>query len=338
MMEAEIGRFEITTLNFIKEAFSKEYITDFEVNIVAGIILTQTLHTGPDAATDGDRNRKLENKVGLEVLFRTVGVVTNGVASEEFDFEALVNEAFDAYFDIYLNELSAEGAFFAPLFIEAETSKGSSAQFVVALFVSAVAFLIAIGASYYAIRKHLGAKNQRKRPPTLALTDGKYATASSSSDSSDRDNTNTNLRLVVDHSVDEDDEFNDVRLSPAMMSAMSSVMSRSDESRPQRNKPSPLSPNTLEKGGTRPPLDDPFAPPSKKWLTPRKFFKGAFDTGSSPGGRSDPPDHPDDLNYHAGGRKSFEPTARKAATTEQPGRLSDANTNNENKVRTSCLL
>jgi hypothetical protein len=321
MMDDEIGRFEIRTLEFIKEAFPKANITDFEINIIAGTVLTQNLHDG----SNGGKNRKLETHIGLEVLFRTVGVVTNGVASEGFDFQDLVDGIFEAHFDIYLNELSAESPFFAPLFVGTKAEKGSSTQFIIALIVSAVAFLIAIGSSHYAIRKHLESKNRKKRHPMLALTDGKYATDSSSSDGSDKDNTNSNLRLVID----DDDELNDVNLSPALMSAMSSVMSRSDESRPWTNKPSPLSPNTLEKGGARPPLDDLYreAPPSKKWLTPRNFFKSALDTSSSPGGRSDPPENPDDLKFLAGGRKSFskEPSARKAATTEQPGRLSDAN-------------
>jgi hypothetical protein len=339
MMDSEIARFEIRTVEFIREAFSRQEITDFELDIIAGTVMTQTLQGGSTVSTtDAGRNRKL-TVMGLEVFFRTVGLVTNGVAPEGFDFQDLVNGAFENHFDIYLNELSGEGGFFAPLFVEVEDEKGNRTQFILAIVVSAVAFVIAIGASYYAIRKHLKSKKGKKRQPMLALADAKYDTASYSTDTSKKDNANSNLRLVIEDS----DELQDVRLSPALMSAMSSVMSRSDESRPRANKSSPLSPNTIEKGGARPPLDDREAPLSKKWLTPRNFFKGSkgsFDTGSSPGGRSDPPDHPDDPNYFAGRRKSNskEPSARKAATTEQPGRLSDANTNKDKKVRISCLL
>ena len=56
-------------------------------------------------------------------------------------------------------------SFLAPLFIEtSEAEKVSSTHFIIALVVSAVVFLIAIGASYYAIRKHLESKERKKRP------------------------------------------------------------------------------------------------------------------------------------------------------------------------------
>lgn len=212
MDEFTLARFEIATLEFIRQA--QPNTRGYEIDILAVTVLTQnvvhsvigsneTTSTGTESEASDSTRRGLQFApsdwdVALEVGFRTVGVVTSGRVPEGFKFEEVSEYGFETNFDQYLWQLGNSNEFFYPLRTvsnyqpESTGDQGqvSKAPFVIAILFSLIAFGIAIVASWFAIRRHLAKQKNGKRRSNKYDKDFAYD--------------NDNLHPTYSNSEDED--------------------------------------------------------------------------------------------------------------------------------------
>jgi hypothetical protein len=188
MDELSLARFEIATLSFIRQALPPT--RGFDVEIVAVTVLKQELvfpdHydvTMKNKTTDNNRILARVNdtetspwKFALDVSYRVVGVVTSGRVPGDFDLEDLAMYGLENHFDQYLWQLGNSDEFFAPLkeisdwpkqqeaavMREGLNRESKTGTFVTAILFSLLALVIAILASYYAVRRKLRKQGRRK--------------------------------------------------------------------------------------------------------------------------------------------------------------------------------
>ena len=94
MPDEVLAEFEITTLQFIKD--TQPPTTGFEIEVFSVTVLSQEIRY-PDATNgdqsnnnDNDNNRNLAiTDIGLQVEFRTVGVVTSGRVPDDLTLRIL---------------------------------------------------------------------------------------------------------------------------------------------------------------------------------------------------------------------------------------------------------
>lgn len=167
-------QFEVTTLQFIRD--TQTATPNFTVSLLAVTVLTQeVVYPEPEQAEDGAENNA--STVGLQVAFRTVGVVTEGSAPRDLDFTSVTDAGFEHYYGEYLYRLSISDSFFEPLSKhvdtttllplpeQAEPSEGedphSQSQFVVAVLFASFALVLAVSGSVFAVRKHLRKESEK---------------------------------------------------------------------------------------------------------------------------------------------------------------------------------
>lgn len=168
MNDQALARFELTTLQFIHELQGST--PDYMVDILAVTLLTQDL-VFPEAETT-------LSEQGLQVAFRTVGIVTEGVAPRDFIFNDVTDFGFENYFGEYLYRLTRADDFFEPLapYIDSTTKLSlpdsttssnvqekshSNGKFVAAIMFATLALVLATLVALFAIRKHVH-KEQHK--------------------------------------------------------------------------------------------------------------------------------------------------------------------------------
>ncbi|KAL3896952.1 MAG: hypothetical protein SGARI_007034, partial [Bacillariaceae sp.] len=195
MDDMTLARFEIATLEFVKQA--QPPTKGYQVEVLAVTVLTQAVvfpdhyEMHIDDATNTRAKQKYEAEksgsrrnlvevdpntiskstswdVALQVKFRVVAVVTSGRVPNGFDLADLAMYGFENNFNQYIWQLGNSNDFFAPLkeisdwpeqqaaAIEAKDGEDSkNAAFVMVLLFSLTALGLAVFASYYAIRRHL---------------------------------------------------------------------------------------------------------------------------------------------------------------------------------------
>ena len=338
-MEGEIiGDFEIATLEFILA--SKPPTPGFEIDLVAVTVLKQThvdVENGGDVVALGGGRRNLDDGEdkpvrGLQVEFRTVGIVTSGHMGGML-FENITEQGFVNNYDGFLSALSQKNDFFSVLnpniqMLQAaakEPEEKSKGTFVVAILFSSVAFIIAIFASYYAIKKHMQTGKRRHVDKMMMLeypgiTQGSTGVSGSSSEDEMDDPRTMNGKLPMALQLDIDDEkveMEEIGLSP--MAGLASMMQHSPFSSIDERRP--LSPRQMEEGAGRTSLSASLGRTSlggmseesaglKKWLTPREGLYNWM-TGTP---KNDPPES-DSSSF----RPSYDPGSRKISTTTDIG-------------------
>ena len=326
-----LAKFEVHTLEFIKATMPD---TDgFFLEVLAVTVLTQTLvsegsNNNANINNSNHRSLALDDESGLDVSFRVVGVVSNGVAPDDYDFKSLFGYGFKKHFKDYLQRLSSVDPFFANI-VENDSRFGDGSfssdrkRFVATIACSTIAFLIAVFASYYAIKKHLQNRRQSK-DMILALPSDPYRTQSSSSSLEQQElpkiQDSTSLQLEIYPGAQADESSNP---SP-LVSALKACLEGDDTM--MRLQESPMSPNTLEKGSGR--RKSPFSRLSegsegiRKWLTPRResFNRNVFSSAVEPEEerRQDPPQRARNPQSYSSA-SPVDPDARKASTTAVPG-------------------
>ena len=306
MGDQTLGKFEIETLEFIRD--TQPSTPEYELDVLAVTVLTQDI-VHAEASVDGERRLAESDTLALQVAFRTVGVVTKGRAPRNLNFTDITDEGFKNYFDEYIYRLSNIDPFFeslkVPKEMKSEKRKGGKGRFVVSLMFSFMAFLVAIYASYYAIRNHLKNQNRIAIKSHLSAYPGgeeKYinnGTQSFSSDEMDTKNSDKDaLRLEIISQNKED--LQDIGLSPsAMASPFNGITKQPETSMSMKSITSKRSSyGGLNSSGIR------------KWLTPRISVFG--DSAQS-----------DPSGFNFGGRKSLEPDALKASTSSANGVFSN---------------
>ena len=304
---------------------------DFYIEVLAVTVLTQTMTTEDrNSEQDSDNRRSLSvNGDGvLDVSFRVVGVVSSGVVPQNFDFKSMFGYGFKKHFKEYLQRLSSVDPFFANIaknksrFGDGAFS-GDRTRFIATIVCSTVAFMIAVFASYYAIKKHLRNSRQGK-DMILALPSDPYRTQSSSSSIGQPDVPRIDDGNSLQLQIYPDTHAEGSKNPSPLVSALRACLEGDDTM--MRLQESPMSPNTLENGGGR--RKSPFGRLSegsegiRKWLTPRResFGRNVFSSSGEPNddGRQDPPErsrNPQSYNSVS----PIDPDARKASTTAVPG-------------------
>jgi hypothetical protein len=360
MGDKQYGIFEVKTLEFIRNTQPN---TDgsYELDILAVTVMTQRVvylnarvqDDDPEAVVGvaegeegegegGERKLKKDDpgggnpnsKVALQVSFRTVGVVTEGRAPEDLVFTDITDYGFANFYNQYLFELGNSDKFFEAL---KDVSKARSAslagvvgankskkgQFVAAILCSILAFVVAVCASVYAVRKHLDStkritdKSRMLEYPGYVGggvgVGGTHSDSEDSDDDEDAEKSNSGSKTLQLSVHKENIELEDVGLSPsAMTSPFSGCI---------RDECTPKSPSAMENGGNKRSSFGVSETSStlKKWLTPRL---SAFQF--TPDSRSDPPDsHRSDTFISGVNTQSVDPDALKASTTNMKGVLSD---------------
>ena len=318
MGDTPLARFEIETLEFIRD--TQPPTSGFEIDILALTVLTQDI-VYPSDEQDGER-RKLTSDVALQVQFRTVGVVTHGIAPSNLNFTDITDEGFKNHFNEYLYRLYNADPFFEPLHAiisqedmvqEEPEQQVSKAQFIAAILFSTVAFILPICASYYAIRKHL--KNQKRIKDKSHMLEYpgyeqniRNGTQSFSDSDETEENRNKALQLEINHGHED---LEDVGLSP---SAMASPFNGCTPIPEESVMATPKSQNRFSETSAN----------IKKWLTPRLSMFTSTPQSMVDNSRFDPPDS--EVSYNVGAkpsRQSMEPDALKASTANQNGVLSE---------------
>jgi len=323
-MEGDIlGKFEVATLEFIID--TKPPTPEFEIDLVAVTVLTQThvdlanntvvidAHGARRKLNDGD-----DIEHAIQVAFRTVGIVSSGKMGS-MTFEEVAEDGFRNHFNQYLFRLTQKDDFFSVLeFQESQAAiepsvdekAGSKGQFVATILLSSCAFMIALFASHYAIKKHLRSQKRitdRSRMLEYPGFTHESTGLSGSLDDEERTSSGKTPMLQLELEIDDDKiEMEDIGLTPnnGVPGAVESPFSHADERRP-------LSPSQMEAGEGRPSLSGMSEASSglKKWLTPRQ---GLFNwMQGTP--KHDPPESESSF------RPSYDPTSRKVSTVTELG-------------------
>jgi hypothetical protein len=318
-MEGNIlGKFEVATLDFIID--TKPATPGFEIELLAVTVLTQTQVDLQNSTVvidaHGARRRKLNEdddvEHAIQVGFRTVGIVSSGQMND-MTFEHITEDGFRNHFNEYLFHLTQKDDFFSVLDIQESKAaveepvdeKGSNGQFVATILLSASAFMIALFASHYAIKKHLHSQKRiTDRSRMLEYPGFTHDSSGMSGSAEDKERTSGGKTpmLQLELQIDEEKiEMEDVGLTPSngVPNAIESPFSQMDERRP-------LSPSQMEEGEGRPSLTGMSEASSglKKWLTPRQ---GLFNwMQGTP--KNDPPESESSF------RPSYGPSSRKVST------------------------
>eukprot|EP00980_Cylindrotheca_fusiformis_P005133 scaffold1087_cov136-Cylindrotheca_fusiformis.AAC.19 len=307
MNDTQLATFEITTLEFIRDTVPKT--EGYEIEILAVTLLSQkVVYPDGDSQNAGNQGkRRMEAKSGLEVKFKAVGVVTEGVAPVDFNFKKdLVSPGFEDYMDEYLYYLSKSDAFFEPLIEQTtfeEKEPESKGKFVAAIVFSVIAFLVAVFAAIYAVRRHLDAKRRRRRAQSQLYDGNKSQTYSEdsaeSTDESDEENRRKSpLRLKIFSPGKTDLE--NVPITPRSIASPFKQDYRDSET-------SPLSPGTAKNSQPTSMLEETGAA-IRKWLSSPR--------GNANDNKKNQPPRPS---------KSPDPIALKASTTEKPKAMNKGN-------------
>jgi hypothetical protein len=319
-MEGDIlGKFEVATLLFIMN--TKPPTPGFEIDLVAVTVLTQTSVDLKDDTVVIDAHgarRKLSDggaEHAIQVAFHTVGIVSSG-RMNNMEFVDIVEDGFKNHFNQYLFALSQKDDVFSVLDVqgskaaveeptEEKTSKG---QFIATILVSSGAFVIALFASHYAIKKHLQSQKRiTDRSMMLEYPGFTHDSTGVSGSSDEGDRTSRGKTPILQLDIyDEKIEMEDIGLTPnnGAPGAVASPFSATEERQP-------LSPSQMEEGQGRTSLTRMSEASSelKKWLTPRQ---GLFNwIQSTP--RNDPPES--ESSY----RPSYDPSSRKVSTITDLG-------------------
>eukprot|EP00533_Pseudo-nitzschia_delicatissima_P000499 CAMPEP_0116110754 /NCGR_PEP_ID=MMETSP0327-20121206/18089_1 /TAXON_ID=44447 /ORGANISM="Pseudo-nitzschia delicatissima, Strain B596" /LENGTH=933 /DNA_ID=CAMNT_0003603957 /DNA_START=17 /DNA_END=2818 /DNA_ORIENTATION=- len=181
-----LAEFELFTLEFLRKKIPKN--DTYDLNTLAATVLSQHNIRNPDLPdapeTEEPPSRKLDTEdwtVGLEIDLRTVSVVTDGRVPNDFNFTEVVLHTFYDHWDQYLWQLGNSVEYFNPLIdvsdwqpvlVENAIQKKGKGSFVVAIMFSFVAFLLAVFASYLAIRKHMNRRMNGRTPSKKKITRG----------------------------------------------------------------------------------------------------------------------------------------------------------------------
>lgn len=322
-----VAKFEQTTLQFIRD--TQTNTPGFTVDILAVTVLTQDVvyPPAPDAE-EGENRRLVLSPTGLQVAFRTVGVVTEGTAPRDLEFNTVTDAGFEYYFGEYLFRLTQSNDFFEPLGPYVDTTSmiplpsktddesgtdNSKAKFAAAVFFASVALILALIATYFAVQKHL----RRSTGKLQVLEHNFHATRTMSEEQQDGEITfgkqekiDGTLQLNTDG---ENIELEDVGLTPVSQQGGFSGYNLEKINSPDNDE------------GSRSSFGFGFQ--IKKWLTPRQNNdrRRSMDAESSIGFENS---GLTTINGGArlsigGGRKSIEPDAAKASTKNARGILSD---------------
>ncbi len=168
MTHAALAEFEIVTLQFVKD--TQTPTPGYSVEMLAITVLNQEV-------LYPDTEDKASATLGLQVAFRTVGVVDEGAAPRDFNFTDITDTGFEKYFGEYLYRLSTADSFFSPLSEHIDTTTliplpevsrefnepRKKRQFVSAVLFATTALAIAMGATIYAVRKQLRRETRKVR-------------------------------------------------------------------------------------------------------------------------------------------------------------------------------
>ena len=349
MTDSVLAQFELTTLQFIRD--TQGSTPDFSLDILAVTVVTQSLKIPNPDSPEGD--------LGIQVEFRTNGVVTEGVAPVFFDFKNVTNSGFKNYYGEFLYRLTMADDFFQPLAphvgstrliplpqLPKNSNRGSrKRQFIAAIVCATLALILAIVVALYAVRKHIRNeqhKIQRLEYPanTGTMSDGKDEECPYDDELSDMSATATGtyahkkyhgsngrtLQMKID---DDKIEMEDVGLTPVGKPPAHRTSLSSFNRPPRAPIYSPIGGEQTQAGTIndlkRASFGSAFG--MKKWLTPRNTSpkkKSAIDLDG-------PPDS--EINFQIVGntqksmnRRSLDPDAVKASTQNVAGTFSDENT------------
>jgi len=347
MNDEALGQFERTTLEFIRD--TQGSTPDYTVDMMAVTVLTQRVKMPKPEVADGE--------LGLQVAFRTVGVVTEGVAPPEFDFSNVTDAGFEYYFGEFLYRLTVADKFFEPLAAHVDTTtmirlpqapksdepERRQGQFVSAVVFSTLALSLAIAVAMYAVRKHVRnerAKLQQLEYPanTGTMSDGideeapfdalsdMSATATRTYDPKKQKGYDCRtLKLNIDG---DKIEMEDVDSTPSKNESVRKFLSSTK--RPPRG----ALPNGVDNGIERDTMLADLKRSSlgnafgmKKWLTPRKISQGQqskVEMGASP--ESEIIFQYTGKTERSTNRQSLDPDAVKASTRHTAGMFSDEQT------------
>jgi hypothetical protein len=338
-------------LQFIRD--TQGSTPDFTVDILSVTVMSNSVKT-PKA-------EMAVSEPGLVVSFRTVGVVTEGVAPPGFDFKNITDAGFKYYFGEFLYRLTLADEFFQPLAAHVDTttlitlpevSKTAEkpikkGQFVAAIMFATAALILAILVAMYAVRKHLQneqEKLQRLEYPqnTGTMSDGHDEESPFNDGLSDMSATETGtygqkkrygydtrtLQLNID---DEKIEMEEIGLSPVNKPRVNrpSSSSANKPPRPPVCSPTGMEHRDVKEGGAvndkRTSFGSAFG--MKTWLTPRHFSSNQNTVNQL----NDQPES--EINFQVAAntkkptnRRSLDPDAVKASTKNMAGKFSDENT------------
>ncbi len=349
-----LAEFELFTLEFLRKKIPKN--DNYDLNTLAATVLSQKNVRNPDlpAAPQAEEppSRKLETEdwiVGLEIDLRTVSVVTDGRVPKDFNFTEVVLYTFYNHWDQYLWQLGNSVEFFNPLIdvsdwqpilVEDAVKQKGKASFVVAVMFSFIAFLLAVFASYVAIRKHMNKYTIGRTPSKKHLTRGSLFSPNKSPKHYDVMNYLTKtmtddkgspasyhdgdvegggaLGLIRNVNIDiNEDGLESVVLTPranfqspnaSVRNGLFVVDEVSDDDQSPLKSPEVTSPMADPTSASR------IGGQIKKWLTPR----GLGVSSSSRRLSSDPPENESMLGYNYG-NDHVEPIAVKASTKNHTG-------------------
>lgn len=193
MNDDQIEQFEISTLQFVND--TAPHTDGYEIDILAVTVTAQNVIHPEAPVANNETNqgeRRMQASAALEVTFNTVGLVTEGRAPYDFDFKRdIVAVGFENHMNLYYYILSNADPFFSPLkaHTDIEDPVEEKGKFIAAVVFSVIAFLVALFASIYAIRRHLRVKRKRRQRQNRSSLSQKSNTYSdNSTDDSDEEN------------------------------------------------------------------------------------------------------------------------------------------------------
>lgn len=173
MNATQIAVFESVTKEFIQ--FNMLSV-DGDVSITSVTVLDQSFM---DGSASGSRRRRLTS--GLNVEITTVGEYASLVPPNEFDFKKRIESSFESNFALFRSNLLDSGdAFFSPLdptlisHIKRENSSDNSFSkggYAAVIICSILVSILAIGTSYYAIRKITKENKKGDKLPEMNMYD-----------------------------------------------------------------------------------------------------------------------------------------------------------------------
>lgn len=334
MADFPLAKFEIQTLEFVQATMQDT--EGFKMQVLAVTVLTQTI-VDSDSKVEGNGGRRIlaDGEKSLKVSFRVVGVIKTGVAPDDVNYSDLFGYGFQNHYTEYLQRISSVDPFFDDLLVGRSADQLSlvkdKKKFIATIACSAMAFLVAVFASYYAIKKHLSKRLQEKN--LLVIAPSTQSSSSSLGHPKLGEANSLQLEIVEPAQVDP---------SSPMMAALKACM-EGDETM-SRLQESPMSPNTLEKGSGRRKSKSPFNGGGievRKWLTPRResggrnVFTSEVEPLNSARGGQDPPERSRTSDIPTFNAVSpVDPDARKASTTDAPNRLSNVSNHNDTSTET----
>jgi len=263
MNDDQLSQFEIETFQFVND--TAPHTDGYEIDILAVTLLSQKV-IYPDAKNETNQGeRRMQTSAALEVTFKTVGLVIEGRAPYDFDFKRdIVSVGFEEHMDQYYYILSKSDPYFEPLKahtdIQDPVEEADEGRFVAAVVFSVIAFLVAVFASFYAIRRHLASKRRRlNRMRRMSDAHKSQTYSENSTDGSDEENNLFQPPLQLEISPGKM-ELENVPITPRSIA--------SPFKQDYRNgKVSPKSPDTPKEA--EPTVFEETGNAIRKWLTPR---------------------------------------------------------------------